>query len=429
MHHALHLTVGAAAIVALAPAARAHGAYPAVRQIVADPKDDSRLFARATYGLLTSTDHGKRWRWACSAAAGYGPTENPILAVGASGAPLMGTFDGLLASPDGACTWSKPTPALDRTVTGLAVSGDRVVVVMSTGGAGGAFASELWVSNDGGTSFGALGAPLDPSTLFTSVGVSASDPARLYLTGSQGAKAVLFRSTTTGAAWDPAVALPTSPGAAAEVAAVHPKAPDVLYLRAGFAKTSGSEGAVLASKDGGETFTEVLKQEAPLLGFTLSPDGQRAFAAFGDPRGGVALDGAALGLYSAKTSDDAFSKVRGRSTACVSYVGSELWACTSQTGDGFEIGRSTDGGATFEKVMELSGLSGPLDCPAASTVGTTCTAEDRDDLCKDTGNCPPPETDADDGGCGCRSASGSGRAGLSLGGLFAALLLARRRPR
>ena len=62
MHHALHLTAGALAIVALAPAAAAHGAYPAVRQIVADPTDDSRLFARATYGLLTSTDRGKSWR-------------------------------------------------------------------------------------------------------------------------------------------------------------------------------------------------------------------------------------------------------------------------------------------------------------------------------------------------------------------------------
>lgn len=428
MHHALHLTAGALAIVALAPAAAAHGAYPAVRQIVADPTDDSRLFARATYGLLTSTDRGKSWRWSCSAAAGYGPTESPVLAVGASGAPLMGTFDGLLASADGACTWSQPA-ALDRTVTGIAVGASRVWVLISTSGAAGAFASELWLSSNGGTSFEKLGAALDDKTLFTDVGVSASDPARLYLTGSQGAKAVFFRSVTEGKTWDPPVVLAAPPGASPRIGAVHPTQPDVVYVRAGFAQTSGSEGVVLASKNGGATFTEVLKQKAPLLGFTLSPDGQRAFAAFGDPHAGVALDAAGLGLFSAKTSDDVFGKVRSQPTACVSYVGAELWACTSQADDGFEIGRSTDGGATFVKVMELSGLSGPLDCAASSTVGATCTAEDRDDLCQDTGNCAEPEAAPDDSGCGCRSATGSGRAGSSLGGLLAVLLLWRRRAR
>jgi hypothetical protein len=429
VHHALHLTAGALAIVALAPAAWAHGAYPAVRQIVADPNDDSRLFARATYGLLTSTDHGKSWRWACSAAAGYGPTESPLLAVGASGAPLMGTFDGLLASADGACTWSKPSTALDRTVTGIAVGASRVWALTSTSGAAGAFESELWLSSNGGTSFEKLGAALDDKTLFTDVGVSASDPTRLYLTGSQGAKAVFFRSVTEGKTWEPPVELPTTPGATAQLAAVHPTQPDVVYVRAGFAQTSGSEGVVLASKDGGATFTEALRQKTPLLGFTLSPDGQRAFAAFGDPHAGVALDAAGLGLFSAKTSDDVFGKVRSQPTACVSYVGAELWACTSQADDGFEIGRSADGGASFVKVMELSGLSGPLDCGPSSTVGTTCTAEDRDDLCQDTGNCAEPEAATDDSGCGCRSATGSGHAGPGLAGLLAVLLLLRRRAR
>lgn len=143
VHHALHLTAGALAIVALAPAPQPTG-RTTIRQIVADPTDDSRLFARATYGLLTSTDRGKSWRWSCSAAAGYGPTESPVLAVGASGAPLMGTFDGLLASADGACTWSQPA-ALDRTVTGIAVGASRVWVLISTSGAAGAYASELWL--------------------------------------------------------------------------------------------------------------------------------------------------------------------------------------------------------------------------------------------------------------------------------------------
>lgn len=418
-------------IITLAPYASAHGAFPAVRQLAADPSDPSRIFARATHGVLSSDDHGQSWRWVCTTAAGYGSTEQPALAVSGSGSLLLGAFDGLLTSPDRSCTWA-PNPSLSRTVTGLAVDAkdpNRVVVLMSSSASSGGFDSELWQSSNAGASYQSVPGPLDATTLFTGVGIAASDPTRIYLSGLQGSKNVVFASDDSGATWAPAVVVPVTPGSTSEIAGVHPNDPDRVYVRAGHAKTQSSEGALLVSHDGAKTFTEVMKHQAPLLGFALSPDGDRVFVGYGDPHGGVTLDQAALGLYSADSDQNVFSRVHPGPVACVTFVGPELWACTSQADHGFEIGRSDDGGVSFTPVMKLSDLAGPLECPAASTVAMTCSAEDWKDVCIDTGKCGDSAPLDDDSGCGCRSASGTSSAGLVASLVVAALALGRRRLR
>lgn len=433
---AAHLSLALGALCATSPA-HAHGAFPAARQIVADPSDASRIWVRATHGVLTSSDAGTTWRWLCTKAAGYGGTEEPTLAVTGDGTALMGAFDGLLASSDHGCGWAIPSPSLERTVAGVAVdpkNPSRVVVLTSEGGAGGTFASELWQSLDAGATFQSLAKNLDPGTLYLSVGISPSDPTRLYLTGlpgSGGAKSVVLRSSSSGQSWEAPVELATSAGATAQIAGVHPTNPDVVYVRANLVTASASEGALLASSDGAQSFGEVLKKAAPLMGFTLSPDGSQAFAAYGNPRGGVVVDTAALGLYRASSADNAFTRVREGPVACASFVAGELWACTSQFDDGFELGRSSDQGQSFSAVMALAELGGPLECPAGSTVATTCTATDWDDVCRDIGKCGAQSGDGDagdDGGCGCRSAAGRGGGGLAWLALLALAALRRRRP-
>lgn len=442
MQHALHLSAAlAAAWLLAAPAARAHGAFPKVLQAAADPSDPSRLWVRATHGVLTSTDAGKSWYWLCTAAAGYGPTEEPPLAVTKNGTVLLGTFNGLYASSDHGCGWAFPTGVLGSSVTGLAVdekNPSRVVVLLSRGASGGKFESELWQSLDAGASWASVPTSLDPATLHLSVGISASDPARLYLTGLPGAgggKSVVLRSSDSGQSWESAD-LPGAPGAAGQIVGVHPTNPDVLYVRANLTSSTPSEGALFASSDGAQSFSQVLKQAAPLMGFTLSPDGSEAFAAYGNPRGGVVVVEAELGLYSAKVADNAFARVLEGPVACASFIAGELWACTSQFDQGFELGRSSDGGKTFTPVMELAGITGPLECPAASTVGSVCSSTDFDweDVCRDIGKCgfgtggQGNAGGEDGGGCGCRSTSRGANGSLGLLAL-AALGLGRRRGR
>ncbi|MDL1949900.1 serine/threonine-protein kinase [Acidobacteria bacterium ACD] len=154
----------------------------------------------------------------------------------------------------------------------------------------------------------------------------------------------------------------------------------------------------------------------------FSPDGSQAFAAYGNPRGGVVVVEAELGLYSAKVADNAFARVLEGPVACASFIAGELWACTSQFDQGFELGRSSDGGKTFTPVMELAGITGPLECPAASTVGTVCSNTDFDweDVCRDIGKCgfgtggQGNAGSEDDGGCGCRSTSKGANGALGL---------------
>src|SRR5687768_951087 len=51
--------------------ARANGRYPLADQIVVDPGNPEHVVARATFGLLDSSDGGKTFRWICERAVGY----------------------------------------------------------------------------------------------------------------------------------------------------------------------------------------------------------------------------------------------------------------------------------------------------------------------------------------------------------------------
>jgi MYXO-CTERM domain-containing protein len=408
-------------LLSVAAEADAHGAFPQVRQVVADPGNATRLWARATHGVLRSDDAGKSWSWLCTFAAGFGTTGSPSLAVGADGRVLSATLDGLYSSPNGGCDWSAPGGMPARTVAALVSdpkNPSRLLALTSESAASGSgFESSLDESLDSGTSFAPLSAALDSGTLFLGLGISASEPSRLYLSGVSSAKGVLMRSTDGGKTWEPAVELPLPPGTAPVVVAVHPTNPERVYVVANASSTSSSKGTLLASADGGQSFAAALEKNAPLMGFALSPDGSRAFASYGDPKGGAVVDESSLGLYSAATDADGFDHVQQGPVACVTFVGAELWACTAQFFHGFELGRSVDGGKTFAPVMELPGLDGPLACPAGSTVATTCTAELWDDVCTDIGKCTgggDGADAADDGGCGCRTRAPSPGAGWAL---------------
>jgi hypothetical protein len=199
------------------------------------------------------------------------------------------------------------------------------------------------------------------------------------------------------------------------------------------------EDYLLVSDDAGTSFEEVLRggSGAELYGFALSPDGGTVLAGFGDPRDGTDVNDADLGIWSASTSDFVFTRIYTEPVACLTWTTSKLYACTGQFDAGFELGASTDEGKTFQPLMTLAGLAGPLECAAGTTVADVCDAEWQS-TCELIGKCPAgtggtagaagaagagggAAEEPEDDGCGCR-APGSEKRGAGVAAVIAALL-------
>ncbi|MFO0674015.1 MAG: hypothetical protein U0235_31080 [Polyangiaceae bacterium] len=60
--------------LAVAPAARANGRFPAANQLEATPGNDGSLVLRTTFGILFSNDGAKTWDWVGERGVGYGGT-------------------------------------------------------------------------------------------------------------------------------------------------------------------------------------------------------------------------------------------------------------------------------------------------------------------------------------------------------------------
>lgn len=400
--------------------AHAHGAFPEGRQLIADPTKGQRLWLRTTYGILLSEDRGTTWSWICYEAPGYVPVEEPTFVVTGNGTLMGAVFDGLRRTKDG-CAWETVSDALAKTATGLAVDPadpNHVWALLSGGDGSGGFDNQLWESTTAGDDFTLVGAPYGKEALLLSLVVAPSDPNRLYVSGlfatppSSTLTSGVLTSKDAGKTWQ-RTDLDAPPGTAFFIAAVDPAQPDSVYVRFETLNTTmaeTSESWVMFSSDGGQTFTEILRKKAILFAFTFTPDGSRVMAGFGDPKGAINVEQADLGLWAASPGTANFQQIHAAHIGCLSFVGAELYACTSQFQDGFELGRSTDEGATFEAVMELGHVS-PLQCPAGTITGDKCQIPWVGHTCNDIGTCslsdagPTAATNDEDSstGCGCRS--------------------------
>src|SRR5258708_2456030 len=83
----------------------ANGRYVRAQDLLVDPSDGARLWLRATYGVLTSPDHGENWKWICESALGISDGEDPALVVTADGRLLVGGSTGLFFTDDHGCTF------------------------------------------------------------------------------------------------------------------------------------------------------------------------------------------------------------------------------------------------------------------------------------------------------------------------------------
>ncbi len=450
----------AAAVFCGAMPAAANGRFPASNQIVFSPSNPDVVMARTTYALLPSTDDGASWSFLCESALGLPMTtyEDPELGITANGALVAGLSAptiGLDVSNDFGCTWGCSNGDLaNQQIADTVVRPDtphEILALTGTFGDGGSY-SQVFQSVDDGADWTPLGVPLDPAVVVTTIDVAATDPMRLYVSGTRGYGATrtasLFVSTNAGQTWDEKV-IPQFLGDQAGgetsvyIGAVDPTNADRVYLRSS-GSVDGGESRLYVTTDAGTTFTiaKDFQVEAAglaligeLLGFALAPDGSQIYVGTKES-----------GLWRANRSDMAFSVVNANvGVQCLATrqtaTGPELWACGNEykgppgNPGNFIIGRSTDQGATFQALLStLTSLKGIADCGSATgtafacgttvNTATACTCDEYTTFCSNTEvdnactGCGQAGLPQGDGGAGGASDGGgsSGSSGGPAGG-------------
>jgi photosystem II stability/assembly factor-like uncharacterized protein len=429
---------GALAVATLlgAGGTAANGRFPAAGHIAVDPTDPAHILVRTTYGLLTTRDAGENWDWICEQAVKWTGQYDPSIAVTADGTVLAGIYDHLGVGHGDACSWSSPAPLVQKNV--IDVSTERAtpssaVVMTSNQTATDTFVTQLWASSDNAKTWSQAGVDLPTDFSALTVDVAPSDAQRVYASGIRaGTTGVLVRSFDRGATWETLDIPGSDPNKAPYIAAIDPTNPERLYVR-----LTGAPGKLLVSTNGGAMWSEAFTGMGVLKGFALSPDGSK-----------VLVGGETDGVFRASTADLMFEKVSDVGAQCLSWSGTGVYACAAEFKDNFTVGLSKDEGATFEPVMHLSCIRGPLACDPGTDVGGACpaawpaTAEVIDqgscapdagvpDGGMDAGPIPGPTGGGEtDDGCGCRvGARRSMGAGFGVAIALGAIIARRTRRR
>jgi photosystem II stability/assembly factor-like uncharacterized protein len=353
----LALAVGAcaaaAALVCGAHSAHANGRYPKADQLVIAADDAAFLTVRTTFGFLVSHDSGNTWDWICERAIGYSGTQDPTIGQMAGGTLIAGLAEGIARSTDQGCSWGfseadlSGSPVVDLSVhqggptRALALIWDKQTV---------GYGARILLSEDNGHSFLPYGSPIDQAVLVTTLDVAPSNAHRVYASGTRSVGGVrsgwLFRSDDDGQHWSE-YEVPFDPKLeqGVYIAAVDPEDADTVYLRTSSAATS----RLLVSHDGGTHVSVVYS--GSLLSFALSADGKQLYFGGED------------GLHGGLASDLRFDKRADLPVLCLAATTNTVYACSDEY-SGFTVGASKDNGFSFEPLLHLDTVRGPLACVA-----------------------------------------------------------------
>jgi hypothetical protein len=383
---------GALALVLLAPVlARANGAFPAASQLVADPADADHVVLRTTFGLLVTRDRGANWDWLCEAGAGYADVEPPMTVL-SGGVILLAVPGGVSRSDATGCDFEL-AEGIDALVYDLArvpSEPDSVVAISAAG-----TDAQLWRSADSGKSFAPVGDVISDFIPAT-VDVAATDANVIYASGLSGTTGAFLRSTDGGKSFLRFSVPRTDPMRRPYIAAVDPRAAGTVYVR-----LAGQGASPLqVTHDGGESFVTALTTTVPALGFAISPDGKTVIAS-------NAYDG----TFRAATDTLEFEKIACGGPICLSFSDAGLLGCGDQSVHGFVVGRSDDLGASFERLVDLTCVRGPVACDKGTSMGSLCPAvwPGVQDQLRAT-ECSPPDVEAY---TGCLGGAGAGEAGTT----------------
>jgi hypothetical protein len=419
----------AAAILLLSGGAQANGRYPRAQRLVEDPNDPNRLALAATFGLVVTSDRGRNWYHVCEAAFSRQPAYNgdPLLAVIPGGPFLVDVQSSLSVSPDQGCQWSSTLVGTNQTIADFTLSrtNPNLVVAAVTTFQGATPQSVLQQSTDGGGTWTTLGSPI-PAPLVYTVDLDPTDATHVFATAlTSGGAGAFLRSTDQGMTWSTVLIPNTNTDEPPYIAAVHPTDPNKIFVRTDAwtnDPTPIGNDALLYSSDGGQTWREVLRKNAKMYGFALSPDGTTVLAGYGNPAEGErTVYSDALGIYVASTSDFSFSRIFTNSVTCLTWTKTGLYACTSAMDSGYELGFAPDANLTrcpLTPLLRLTDVRGNIPgCSAAAVCdfATACALFQCSDAGSDAAG-PTAACLVDAGRSGGGGTGGAGGASGAAGG-------------
>jgi photosystem II stability/assembly factor-like uncharacterized protein len=404
--------------------ANANGRFPRSLRLVEDPNDANHLSLAATFGMVVTSDRGRNWYHICESAFSHqdGYQGDPLLSVLSSGNMLVDVQASVNVSTDRGCQWTPSLASSSQTVADFTVSPSNpnlvlAVVITFTGGA----QSHLQQSTDGGATWTVVGTPL-PAPLVYTLDVDHADPTHIFASAlSSDGTGLFLRSTDRGTTWTSSPIPKTGTNEPPYIAAVDPHDSNKIFIRTDASPVmdgiATADDALLYSADGGQTWTEILRNGGKLLGFALSPDGSTVLAGYGDPQQAeLMVDDSALGLYASPIGSFSFSHIFPDSITCLTWTSTGLYACTLTGDTGFELGFAPDANLTrcpLTSILRLSDIRGTL--PGCASAAATCdfsTACSTIFQCADAGTNGMPAVPSP----GCAVAIGPADAGKSEGG-------------
>ena len=327
--------------------AHANGRLPGATGLAINPADERQLLLGLTYGLALTRDAGASWSWMCEEQIeGNGGDVDPAIVVTSDGSlvVLSLTNGGVLVSNDDGCSFERAQGLL-KGHRGVDLTLDKsrpghVLVLMSTivDAIDGrpVYESFLAHSFDHGRSWELL-AELPSDMAPETVEVAEADPNRIYVSGTGSLdplQGIVERSDDGGRTWArTTVRLPRGSGSLF-LSGIHPTDPDRLWFRVpGRGDIYGALPARLwLSTDGAASFAPISETKAGMLGFAVSPDGDRV--AFGGPLDGLFVAPANASAAPQKVSDDHVN--------CLRWSASGLYVCTGEPLDPFTLGYAAE---------------------------------------------------------------------------------------
>ncbi|HEY4395848.1 MAG TPA: hypothetical protein VGP64_17395 [Polyangia bacterium] len=423
----------------LGGAARANNGIPGSLGVLL-PLDKPQEIGLATnFGLILSDDGGVTWTWTCEQAASASANVYVMGPPPADRFYAQSPVTGLGFSDDEACGWQSAGGALG----GLKVSDffpdatdpAHVLAAAAPPTDAGTGAVSVYVSADGGTTFGATPLYTAPAgAAIVGIEIARSNPQIIYLTtytvGSGGYDPVLVRSIDGGATWTPTDLLAPLGSAIVRILAVDPADANLVYLRA----TGASSETLAVTRDGGITFaTPLAIANGAVSAFARLASGTVLVGGLLNlPGGGGGTMGAGY-----RSTDGAMTFQPWTLAPQPHLVGlgervvggqSTLYLSGKNYSDGWALAVSTDEGATVTPVMRYDQVAGIEPCVQQVCLAT-CNYEEMQAIW-DLSVCGGPDGGAPDAGrpgppqsSGCHCGVG-GRGGSLATGLGVWVLLA-----
>jgi hypothetical protein len=349
---------------------------PGATGLAINPADERQLLLGLTYGLALTRDAGASWTWMCEEQIeGNGGDVDPAIVVTSDGSlvVLSLTNGGVLVSNDDGCSFERAQGLLkgSRGVD-LTLDNSRpghVLVLMSTivdaieGRP--VYQSFLAHSLDHGRSWQLL-AELPSDMAPETVEISASDSDRIYVSGTGSLdplQGIVERSDDGGRTWTrTTVRLPRGSGSLF-LSGIHPKDPDRLWFRVpGRGDIYGALPAKLwLSTDGAASFTPISETQAGMLGFAVSPEGDRV--AFGGPLDGLFVAPADASAAPVKVSD--------LHVSCLRWNANGLYVCGGEPFDPYTLGFAAEPDSGFAALWLRANTCRPA-CTPEAPLEKTC---------------------------------------------------------